>query len=94
MESLTVLREALRARRRRRRQRERLRRELMEFRTPAERQELDAMLARHDTTVEDLLAGREPPVPPVPRRQAWEDTWDEIVLHLSSGESTGESSQE
>ncbi len=90
MESLTVLREAFRARRQRRRRRERLRRELMEFRTPAERHELDAMLARHDTTVEDLLAGREPPAPP---RPAWEEAWDEIVLHLSAG-STGESSEE
>jgi hypothetical protein len=84
MQSLTALREALRARRERRRRRERLRRELMEFRTPAERQELDAMCGRYDTTVEDLLAGREPPAPPpVPKRRDWEEAWDEIVLHFS-----------
>jgi hypothetical protein len=87
MGSLTVLREALRARRERRREREQLRRELMEFRTPAERQELEDICRRYDTTVEDLLAGREPPVAS-PRLQgrAWEEAWDEIVLHYSSDE--------
>ena len=87
MQSLTVLREALRARRERRRRRERLRRELMEFRTPAERQELDDICGRYDTTVEDLLAGREPPAaPPAPPRPAWEEAWDDIVLHFSDEE--------
>jgi len=57
-----MLREALRSRRERRRRRERLRCELAEFRTPAERQELDDLCGRYDTTVEDLLGGREPSV--------------------------------
>ena len=87
MESLTALCEALRARRQRRRRRERLRRELMEFRTPAERQELDDVCGRYDTTVEDLLAGRCPRMEaPVLRGREWEEAWDEIVLHLSSDE--------
>ena len=87
MQPLTVLREALRARRERRRRRERLRRELAEFRTPAERQELDDVCARYDTTVEDLLGGREPPVALLMLQgRAWEEVWDDIVLHLSSDE--------
>jgi hypothetical protein len=87
MESLTVLREALRARRERRSRRRQLRRELMEYRTPAERQELEDICRRYDTTVEDLLAGREPPVaPPILQGRAWEAAWDEIVLHYSSDE--------
>jgi hypothetical protein len=87
MQSLTVLRAALRARRDRRRRREQLRRELMGYRTPAERQELEDICRRYDTTVEDLLAGREPPVaPPVREERAWQEAWDEIVLHLTSDE--------
>jgi hypothetical protein len=50
MESLTVPREALRARRDRRRRREQLRRERMEYRTPAERQELEDICRRSGTT--------------------------------------------
>jgi hypothetical protein len=88
MESLTAVREAFRARRERRRSRERLRRELAEFRTPAERHELEALLERYGTTVDDLLAGREPPVEAPVRGpdRAWEDLWDEIVLDLSTDE--------
>jgi hypothetical protein len=85
MESLTVLREALRARRERRRRREQLRRELMEYRTPAERQELEDICRRYDTTVEDLLADRDPPVArPMLQGRAWQEAWDEIVLNYSS----------
>ena len=82
MESLSAVREALRARRQRRRSRDRLRRELQEFRTSAERHELEAITERYGTTVEDLLAGREPTCE-VPARADWEDKWDEIVLDLS-----------
>jgi crotonobetainyl-CoA:carnitine CoA-transferase CaiB-like acyl-CoA transferase len=87
MESLTALREALRARRERRNRREQLRRELSEFRTPAERQELQDICKRYGTTVEDLLAGREPVLTPQMReRRAWEKEWDEIVLHYGPDE--------
>ena len=87
MQSLTALREALRARRERRSRREQLRRELGEYRTPAERQELEDICRRYDTTVEDLLAGREPPVTAeMLERRAWEKEWDEIVLHYRSDE--------
>ena len=85
MESLTALREALRARWERRSRRQQLRRELGEYRTPAERQELEDICRRYDTTVEDLLAGREPPVaPPSLHGRDWERAWDEIVLNFSS----------
>jgi hypothetical protein len=87
MESLTALREALRARRERRRRREQLRRELMGYRTPAERQELEDICRRYDTTVEDLLADCEQPVaPPVLQGRDWEKAWDEIVLNYSTDE--------
>jgi len=82
MESLSAVREALRARRQRRRNRDRLRRELQEFRTSSERHELEAITERYGTTVEDLLAGREPTFE-VPSRAPWEDQWDDIVLDLS-----------
>jgi SOS response regulatory protein OraA/RecX len=86
METLTNLTAAFRALRSRRRSRARLRRELMEYRTPAERQEIQTILARYETTVEDLLAGREPtPTTREPSAERnWEDAWDEIVLDLSS----------
>lgn len=86
MGPLAELREVLRARRQRRRSREQLRRDLREFRTSAERHEIEAILERYGTTVEDLLAGQDaPPSGPAraPRRD-WEDAWDEIVLDLSS----------
>jgi len=55
----------------------------MEFRSPAERQELADLCARYDTTVEDLLAGCQPPsAPPILQGRAWEQAWDEIVLHF------------
>ena len=83
MTPLAALQRALRDRRDRRRRQERLRRELGEFRTPAERQELGDICARYGVTVEELLAGRPPPaLAPVTDRPAWEDDWDEIVLYL------------
>jgi len=85
MESLSAVREALRARRQRRRERDRLRRELQEFRTSSERHEIEAITERYGTTVEDLLAGREPSFDTPPRDPDgdWEDAWDLIVLDLS-----------
>jgi hypothetical protein len=86
MTTLAQLRAALRMRRQERRRREQLRRDLQEYRTSAEQHELQAILARYDTTVADLLAGREPPLTTRERGddRAWEDQWDEIVLDLSS----------
>jgi hypothetical protein len=82
----TEVRQAWRAQRDARRRRQQLRRELLEFRTPAERDELQAILARYDTTVADLLAGREPriTVPEPPTDADWERLWDEIVLGLTA----------
>jgi hypothetical protein len=86
MFSLLDLRTTLRARRQERRRRQRLRRELMEYRTPAERDELQAMLARYDTTIEDIVAGHEPPLATAEyaAEEAWQEAWDEIVLDLTS----------
>jgi len=70
-----------------RRRRARLRREILDYRTPAEREELMAILERYDMTIEDLLAGRQPPplsVDSSPTR--WEGAWEEIVLDLTSPE--------
>jgi hypothetical protein len=89
METLTSLWAAMSASRQRRRRREQLRRELSEYRTSAERHDLQAILYRYDMTVDDLLADREPPVTPShlsPDRAREEDAWDEIVLDLSSDE--------
>jgi hypothetical protein len=85
METLRTLRDAVLAWRAERRRRSRLRREILEYRTPAEREELLAILSRYDMTVEDVLAGREPP--PLSTHSSperWEEAWDEIVLDLSS----------
>jgi hypothetical protein len=85
METLHSLWGAVRGRRDERRRRARLRREIMDYRTPAERDELLAILGRYDMTIDDVLAGREPPplsVNSSPER--WNDAWDEIVLDLSS----------
>jgi hypothetical protein len=86
VQSLTQFRAALRARRERRRRQERLRRELAEFRTTAERQEIDDACARYGTTTEDLLLGRSAVRLPPPdlRGRSWEDLWDEIVLELTA----------
>jgi hypothetical protein len=86
MTTLAQLRAALQVRRQERRRREQLRRELQEYRTSAEQHELQAILARYDTTVAELLAGREPRLTTRERGddRAWEDQWDEIVLDLSS----------
>jgi hypothetical protein len=52
---LTHLRDTLRRSAERRRQLRRLREELADYRTPAERAELDAIFARSGTTVSELL---------------------------------------
>ena len=84
MGSLTELLGALRARRERRSRRAQLRRELGEYRTPAERQELQDICRRHGTTVEDLLADPDPAVArPVGPGRDWDKEWNEIVLHFS-----------
>jgi hypothetical protein len=85
METLRALRDAVLSRREERRRRSRLRRELLDYRTPAERDELLAILGRYDMTIEDVLAGREPPplsVNSSPDR--WAQAWDDIVLDLST----------
>jgi hypothetical protein len=87
MGTLRTLRDAVLSRREERRRRSRLRRELLGYRTPAERDELLAILGRYDMTIEDVIAGREPPplsVHSSPER--WEQAWDDIVLDLSSQE--------
>lgn len=53
--TITRLNEAVRRSAERRRQLRRLEDELAEYRTPAERAELEAILARHDTSVAELL---------------------------------------
>jgi hypothetical protein len=88
MISLFDLRTTLRARRQERRRRQRLRRELLSYQTPAERQELEAILARYDTTIEEIVAGHEPPLATAESaaEEAWQEAWDEIVLDLTSDE--------
>jgi hypothetical protein len=51
----TVRAARFRARRAQRAERDRLRAEIASYRTPAERAELDAILARHETTRSDVL---------------------------------------
>ena len=53
--SITEIREKARHAKARREQARRLRAELEGYRTPAERAELEAILARHETTVAELL---------------------------------------
>jgi hypothetical protein len=55
MTGLTRLRTAAHRSAERRQRVRRLRRELADYRTPAERAELDAILERHDTSVSELL---------------------------------------
>lgn len=84
MDTLHSLWDAVLARRDERRRRSQLRREILDYRTPAERDELLAILGRYDMTIADVLAGREPPplsVDSPPER--WDQAWDEIVLDLS-----------
>jgi len=83
MESLRIFWDAVRSRRDERRRRNRLRREILDYRTPAERDELQAILSRYDMTIEDLLAGRQPPLTVPSRSDPLDDAWDEIVLDLS-----------
>ena len=61
MKALTRLWKAARESWRRRQRKQKLRRELAEYRTPAERAELQAILARYDTTVADILRSVDPP---------------------------------
>jgi hypothetical protein len=85
MGTLRTLRDAVLSRREERRRRARLRREILGYRTPAERDELLAILGRYDMTVEDVLAGRQPP--PLSAQSSperWDAAWDGIVLDLSS----------
>jgi hypothetical protein len=85
METIRALRDAVLSRREERRRRSRLRRELLDYRTQAERDELLAILGRYDMTIEDVLAGREPP--PLSANSSpdrWAQAWDDIVLDLSS----------
>ena len=53
--SVTELRESVRRARARRERVRRLHAELGSYRTPAERAELEAILARHETTVHEVL---------------------------------------
>ncbi len=55
MTTLTRLKTAAQRSAERREKVRRLRRELADYRTPAERAELDAILERHGTTVSELL---------------------------------------
>jgi hypothetical protein len=85
METLRTLRDAVLSRREERRRRSRLRKELLGYRTQAERDELLAILGRYDMTIEDVLAGREPPplsADSSPER--WDQAWEDIVVDLSS----------
>jgi hypothetical protein len=89
MISLFDLRTTLRARRQERRRRRRLRSELLSYRTSRERHELEAILSRYDTTIEDIVAGHEPPLVTAEcaAEQAWQEAWDEIVVDLTSDDS-------
>jgi hypothetical protein len=85
VETLRALWNRIRAWRDEHRRRARLRREILDYRTPSEREELLAILERYDMTVEDLLAGREPP--PLSAQSSpdrWANAWDDIVLDLTS----------
>jgi len=85
MGTLRTLRDAVLSRREERRRRSRLRREILDYRTQAERDELQAILSRYDMTVDDVLAGRQPP--PLSAHSSperWNEAWDEIVLDLSN----------
>ena len=55
MNTFTRLQDAVQQSRQRRRQIRRLRNELADYRTPAERAELEAIFERHGTTVPQLL---------------------------------------
>ena len=86
MISLFDLRTTLQARRQERRRRRRLRSELSGYTTPAERHELEALLYRYDTTIEEIVAGHEPPLATAEyaAEEAWQEAWDEIVVDLRS----------
>jgi len=62
--------------------------DLLSYRTSAERHELEAILGRYDTTIEEIVAGHEPPLATAEyaAEEAWKEAWDEIVLDLASGD--------
>jgi hypothetical protein len=64
MNPLTRLRVAVREWWQRHQRKQRLRRELAEYRSPAEQAELQAILARYDTTVAEILRSLDRPVEP------------------------------
>jgi hypothetical protein len=64
MNMITRLATALRESWQRHQRRQKLRRELAEYRTPAERAELEAILARYDTTVAEILRSVDHPTEP------------------------------
>jgi hypothetical protein len=64
MNTLTRLRVAARESWQRHQRRQKLRRELADYRTPAERAELQAILARYNTTVAEILRSVDRPVQP------------------------------
>lgn len=71
MNSLARLGAAARESWRRHQRKQKLRHELAEYRTPAERAELEAILARHGTTVAEILRSVDHPgAPDVPATEA------------------------
>jgi hypothetical protein len=62
MNALTRLRAYFRESWQRHQRKQKLRRELAEYRSPAERAELEAILARYDTTVAEILRSVDRPV--------------------------------
>jgi hypothetical protein len=64
MTTLARLGAAARESWRRHQRKQKLRRELAEYRTPAERAELEAILARYDTTVGEILRSVDRPAEP------------------------------
>jgi hypothetical protein len=77
MNALTRLRLAARESWQRHQRKQRLRRELADYRTPDERAELQAILARYDTTVEEILRSVDRAPDPEP------DTAEVLTLDLS-----------
>ena len=83
MNALTRLRASLRTSWQRHQRRQKLRRELADYRTPAERAELEAILARHNTTVEEILRTLDEPPPSALPAENRDDDVVVAVLDLS-----------